>query len=33
MRVPLLTVSLLLASTLGAQGVPQAVYVDPPHDA
>ncbi len=33
MRVPLLTVSLLLASTLGAQGVPKAVYVDPPHDA
>ncbi len=33
MRLPLLTVSLLLASTLGAQGVPKAVYVDPPHDA
>src|SRR5215204_89412 len=32
MRVPLLAVSLLLASTLGAQGVPKAVYVDPPHD-
>jgi uncharacterized protein len=33
MRVPLLTVSLLLSSALGAQGVPKAVYVDPPHDA
>ena len=33
MRVPLLTASLLLASTVGAQQVPRAVYVDPPHDA
>jgi pimeloyl-ACP methyl ester carboxylesterase len=33
MRTPVLIASLLLASTLGAQGVPRAVYVDPPHDA
>src|SRR5215211_2355379 len=33
MRLPLLTASLLLASTLGAQTVPKAVYVDPPRDA
>ena len=33
MRVPALAASLLLASTLGAQGMPKAVYLDPPHDA
>jgi uncharacterized protein len=33
MRVPVLIASLLFASTLGAQAVPRAVYVDPPHDA
>jgi uncharacterized protein len=33
MRVPLLIASLLLSSTLGAQGVPRAVFVDPPRDA
>jgi uncharacterized protein len=33
MRVPALAASLLLASALRAQGVPKAVYVDPPHDA
>ena len=33
MRLPLVIPILLLASTLGAQGVPKAVYVDPPHDA
>ena len=33
MRLPLLTVSLFFASTLDAQAVPKAVYVDPPHDA
>ena len=33
MRVPLLIASLLLTSTLGAQGVPRALYVDPPRDA
>jgi len=33
MRAPILTASLLLASTLGAQGTPKALYVDPPHDA
>jgi len=32
MRAPVLIASLLLASTVGAQGVPRAVYVDPPHD-
>lgn len=33
MRAALLTASLFLASTLGAQGVPRALDVDPPHDA
>ncbi|HKP14943.1 MAG TPA: alpha/beta hydrolase [Gemmatimonadaceae bacterium] len=33
MRVPFLIASMLLASTLGAQGVPKAVFVDPPRDA
>jgi uncharacterized protein len=33
MRAPVLTASLLLASTLGAQATPKAVYVDPPRDA
>jgi pimeloyl-ACP methyl ester carboxylesterase len=33
MRAAVLTVSLFLASTLGAQRVPRALYVDPPHDA
>jgi pimeloyl-ACP methyl ester carboxylesterase len=33
MRVAALAASLLFASTLGAQAVPRAVYVDPPHDA
>jgi pimeloyl-ACP methyl ester carboxylesterase len=33
MRAPLLAATLLLASTLGAQGVPRAISVDPPHDA
>ena len=33
MRVPLLIASLLLSSSLGAQGLPKAVYADPPRDA
>jgi len=33
MRAPALIASLLLASALGAQSVPKAIYVDPPHDA
>jgi pimeloyl-ACP methyl ester carboxylesterase len=33
MRAPALIASLLLASTLGAQSVPKAIYLDPPHDA
>ena len=33
MRAPVVIASLLLVSSLGAQGVPRAVYTDPPHDA
>jgi uncharacterized protein len=33
MRLPALIASLFLASALGAQGAPKALYVDPPHDA
>ena len=33
MRAPVLAATLLLTSTLGAQSVPRALYVDPPHDA
>ena len=33
MRTPVLIASLLVASSLGAQSVPRAVYTDPPHDA
>jgi pimeloyl-ACP methyl ester carboxylesterase len=33
MRAELFLTSLLLASTLGAQSAPKALYTDPPHDA
>lgn len=33
MRTAVPIASLFLASTLGAQGTPKALYVDPPHDA
>ena len=33
MRAPLVLASLFLASTLGAQTAPTALYTDPPHDA
>ena len=33
MRAPVFLASLLLASTLGAQSAPAALYTDPPHDA
>ena len=33
MRIATMAVGLCLASPLGAQGTPPAVYVDPPHDA
>ena len=33
MRAPVVAVTLLLSSTLGAQSAPRALYVDPPRDA